>query len=156
VSGALLPLVLVDVLVVVVTSVAVGAAAPRWPDAWLGHDTFPLARLPWESVERYRRWGVAALARRLPELGALFGGSSKSQLPGTSPGELTAYLREVRRAEWVHWWSIAWSFVLFLFNPIGLAVAFVAAVTLGNLPFILILRNNRFRLQRILDRSDTP
>jgi len=155
VSGAP-PLVLVDVLVVVVTSVAVGAAAPRWPDSWLVRDTFPLARLPWESVQRYRRWGIAALARRLPELGSLFGGQSKSQLPGTSPIELEAYLREVRRAEWVHWWSIAWSFVLLLFNPPWLALAFIAAVTLGNLPFILVLRNNRFRLQRILDRSETP
>lgn len=142
-----------DVLVVVGTSVAVGAVAPRWPPSWLDHDTFPLVRMPWESVERYRRWGVTRLAARLPELGETFGGQSKSAIPGRSTAALKGYLREVRRAEWVHWWSIAWSFVLLLFNPFWLAAVFILAVTLGNLPFIIVLRNNRFRLQRILDRS---
>jgi hypothetical protein len=152
VSGVVL-LVLADVLVVVGTSVAVGAAAPRWPDAWLTNDTFPLARMPWETPRFYRRIGIARLGSRLPEMGEAFGGRSKASLPGRSAPELAAYLREVRRAEWVHWWSIAWSFVLLLFNPLWLAATFIGAVALGNLPFILVLRNNRFRLHRILDRS---
>ncbi len=147
-------LVLVDILVVVSLSVGVGASAPRWPDSWLGNDTFPLARWPWETAGFYRRLGVAQFARRLPEMGARFGGRSKAALPGTSASQLAGYLREVRRAEWVHWWSIALSFILILFNPWWLALAFVAVVTLGNLPFILVLRNNRFRLQRIIDRSN--
>jgi hypothetical protein len=146
-------LVVVDIVVVVGISIGVGAWAPRWPSSWLGHDTFPLARMPWESVGFYRRIGVARLARRLPELGAAFGGESKGQLPGSAPSDLARYLPEVRRAEWVHWLSIAGSFVLFAFNPWWLALAFVVAVTLGNLPFILVLRNNRFRIQRILDKD---
>lgn len=146
-------LVVVDIVLVVAISVGVGAWAPRWPDSWVGHDTFPLTRLPWETPAFFRRLGVPRLARRLPELGDTFGGTSKSALPGRSGEELNDYLREVRRAEWVHWLSVASPLLLFAFNPWWLALAFLVVVTLGNLPFILVLRNNRFRLQRILDKD---
>jgi len=91
--------------------------------------------------------------QRLPELGGTFGGESKAQLPGTTHDHLVDYLREVRRAEWVHWLSIAGSFVLLLFNPWWLALAFVIVVTAGNLPFLLVLRNNRLRIRRIIDKD---
>jgi Glycosyl-4,4'-diaponeurosporenoate acyltransferase len=146
-------LVVIDVVLVVAISIGVGAWAPRWRDSWVGHDAFPLTRLPWEKPTFFRRIGVARLSRRLPEMGATFGGESKSALPGRTAAELQGYLREVRRAEWVHWVSIASTLLLFAFNPWWLALAFVVVVTLGNLPFILVLRNNRFRLQRILDKD---
>ena len=146
-------LVVVDIVVVVAISIAVGAWAPRWPASWLGHDAFPLARLPWETSSFFRRLHVPALARRLPELGATFGGRAKDALPGRSAGDLSDYLREVRRAEWVHWLSIACTLVLFAFNPWWLALVFVVGVSIGNLPFILVLRNNRFRIMRILDKD---
>ena len=148
-----LALVAIDILVVVVVSIGTGALAPRWPASRLARDVFPLHLWPWESVGFYRRLGVPRLARRLPELGATFGGESKSQLPGSSSADMTAYLREVRRAEWVHWVSVASPVVLFLFNPWWLALAFVLVVTAGNLPFIAVLRNNRLRIQRIIDRN---
>ncbi len=148
-----LALVAVDIVVVVVVSIGVGAWAPRWPAAWLSRDTFPLYLWPWETVPFYRGLGVTWLARRLPERGGTFGGDSKSRLPGTSAREMEGYLREVRRAEWVHWWSIASSLVLALFNPWWLALAFILLVTAGNLPFIVVLRNNRLRLRRIIDRD---
>jgi hypothetical protein len=146
-------LVVTDIVVVLGISVGFGAWAPRWPASWLGHDTFPLALWPWESARFYRRLRVPQLARRLPELGATFGGQSKSALPGRTARELAPYLREVRRAEWVHWLSIAGSLVLFGFNPWWLALAFVVAVSLGNLPFVMVLRNNRVRIQRIIDKD---
>lgn len=151
----LVVLVVVDIVVVVTASIVVGAWAPRWPVSWLGHDTFPLTRMPWETPAFFRRIGAASLARRLPELGSTFGGASKSALPGTAARDLQGYLREVRRAEWVHWLSIASTLVLFIFNPWQLALVFVVGVAIGNLPFILVLRNNRFRLIRILDKAGT-
>jgi hypothetical protein len=146
-------LVAIDIVVVVLVSIGVGAWAPRWPDAWLDRDTFPLHLWSWESVARYRRLGIPRLARRLPELGSTFGGQSKSRLPGRSRTDMTAYLREVRRAEWVHWISITSTLLLFTFNPWWLALAFLVAVTAGNLPFIAVLRNNRLRIQSIIDRD---
>ena len=148
-----LALVAIDIVLVVLVSIGTGAVAPRCPDSWLTRDVFPLSLWPWESAAFYRRLGIPRLARRLPELGATFGGESKSQLPGLSPSALDAYLREVRRAEWVHWVSVASPLVLFLFNPWWLALAFLLVVTAGNLPFIAVLRNNRLRIQRIIDRD---
>lgn len=145
-------LVAVDIAWIVGFSVAVGAWAPHWPDSWLKRDRFPVCRLPGESVDGYRRLGVRRLARRVPEAGELFGGQSKSRLRGTSTDDLTAYLVEVRRAEWVHVWSVAGTLVLFAFNPWWLALAFVLAVLAGNLPFLLVLRNNRLRITEVVGR----
>ncbi|MDI1288621.1 MAG: hypothetical protein PSX37_01555 [bacterium] len=146
-------LIVVDILVVVVLSVLVGAIAPRVPALWLSTDTGPLLLNRAESASGYRRLGVPVLARRLPELGGLFGGESKASLTGYSADGLIAYAVEVRRAEWVHWMSIAAAFVLFAFNPWWLAALFVILVAIGNAPFILVLRNNRVRIRGILERD---
>jgi len=146
-------LIVIDIAVVVFLSILIGAVAPRVPSSWLASDAGPLLLLPVESAQTYRRWGVRALAGRLPELGALFGGESKASLPGVSAQALGEYLVEVRRAEWVHWASIVAAFVLFAFNPWWLATAFVVLVAVANAPFILVLRNNRLRIRGILERD---
>ena len=146
--------VVIDLVVVMGVSVLVGAWAPRWPDRWLSSDPFPLHRWPWETPEFFRRIRVTRWAPRLPELGSLFGGESKAALPGTDREALQRYLIEARRAEWVHWGSVLSSLLLFLISPWWLALAFVLVVTVGNLPFLVIVRNNRFRIQRILDREN--
>ncbi len=146
-------LIVVDIVVVVVLSVLIGAIAPRIPNRWLVADVGPLRLAPIESAQRYRTLGVPSLARRLPELGGLFGGESKASLTGYSADGLVAYAIEVRRAEWVHWMSIAAAFVLFAFNPWWLAALFVILVAIGNAPFILVLRNNRVRIRGILERD---
>lgn len=140
-----------DLVVVIAVSVLIGMTAPRWPSAWLERDALFLRRLPWETPAFFRGLRVTRWASRLPELGGTFGGQSKDTLPGSTTEALVAYLVEIRRAEWVHWGSVLGSLLLFTFNPWWLATAFVLAVSLGNLPFLLILRNNRFRIQRILD-----
>lgn len=140
-----------DLVFVIAVSVLIGMTAPRWPRTWLQSDALVLHRLPWETPTFFRRLRVTKWAARLPELGGTFGGQSKDTLPGRTAQALEAYLVEVRRAEWVHWGSVLGSLLLFTFNPWWLATAFVLAVSLGNLPFLLILRNNRFRIQRILD-----
>jgi hypothetical protein len=146
-------LVVADVAFVVIGSIAVGATAPRWPDRWLTSDPVPLRLMPWETAGFFRALRIPALSRRLPELGATFGGQSKSSLPGHETDDLMTYVVEVRRAEWVHWASIATTIPLFAVNPWWLALVFCVAVTLGNLPFILILRNNRRRLLSIIARN---
>lgn len=140
-----------DLVVVIAVSVLIGMTAPRWPRSWLQRDALVLHRLPWETPSYFRRLRVTRWAARLPELGGTFGGQSKDALPGSTTVALEGYLVEVRRAEWVHWGSVLSSLLLFTFNPWWLATAFVLAVSLGNLPFLLILRNNRFRIQRILE-----
>jgi hypothetical protein len=149
----LVRLIVIDILLVVGWSLVVGWTAPRWPDGWLKSDPFPLHLWPFERVARYRRLGVPALARRLPELGAAFGGASKAMLPGWSASDLRSYVLEVRRAEWVHWLSIAGCLPLALFNPWWLFLPFAAVVIVGNALFLLILRHNRLRLTCVLARQ---
>ncbi len=146
-------LIAIDIAYVVLISCAIGAISPRIPPAWLAADVGPLMLLPCESASAYRKRGVQTLIHRLPEWGEMFGGTSKATLPGTTPDDLVAYAIEVRRAEWVHWLSIVASLALFAFNPWWLATILVLLVTIGNLPFILILRNNRLRIRDILERN---
>lgn len=148
-------LVAFDVLVIALCSIVVGVIAPRVPSRWLDRDRGPLHLWSWETPTLYRRLGARWLAATLPEAGALFGGESKSALPGMRADALVAYAREVRRAEWVHWLSAASALLTFAFNPWWLALAFTIVVAGVNGVFIVVLRNNRLRIRRILDRSST-
>lgn len=144
-------LIVADIVTVAGLSVAIGATAPRWPARWLARDRFPLRLRPWETPAAYRRLGVPRLARRLPELGATFGGTSKARLPGRDAASLRAYLVEVRRAEWVHALSMLTWIPLAAFNPWWMTAAFAVIVTAVNLPFLAVLRHNRVRLARLVE-----
>ena len=148
-------LIVVDTLVVLIPSLIVGGWAPRWPSTWLQVDRGPLRLHGFETRDLYRHHGIARLARILPEGGAAFGGQSKKQLPGVTAVDLSGYLEEVRRAEWVHWWSLITWLPLVFFNPWWLGLAFALVVLIVNLIFIIVLRFNRMRLLSILARLGT-
>lgn len=148
-------LIAINVLVIVGISVGIGAWAPHWPASWLAADRFPLTVFWFEKAHHYRRFRVARLRARLPELGQVFGGVSKSALPGTDLASLDRYVQEVRRAEWVHILSCLSPLPLFLINPWWLALAFFIAVVFVNALFLIVLRHNRLRLlqvRRLRDR----
>lgn len=140
-----------DLAVVAVVTLAIGATASRWPRRWLSRDRGPLRLSCLDDERRYRGLGVHTLARRLPEAGGVFG-SSKRHLPGRSREALTDYLIEVRRAEWVHWLSLVGLVPLAVFNPLWLWTWFAAIAVAVNAPFVAILRYNRVRLLRLLER----
>lgn len=146
-------LIVLDVVVVVVWSVVVGATAPRWPTRWLQSDTGPLRLRSFDAPATYGRLRVRRWAARMPEAGAAFGGRSKRALPGRDPRDLAGYLIEVRRAEWVHWLSMLSIVPIALLSPWWLALAFGAVIVAVNLTFIVILRHNRIRLLALLRRS---
>ena len=148
----ILGMVTADLAVLIVLLGLIGGPAPRWPQRWLTHDVGPLRFLPFETPTFYRRLHVPWLARHLPEAGDIFGGESKSQLPGLDPAALQRYLVEIRRGEWVHWLSMpTWIVLIFLpWNTWGLIVLW-AFITVGiNLMFLSVLRYNRLRIERIL------
>ena len=145
--------VVIDIVVVVAGSIAIGAAAPRWPRHWLEADRGPLRLTRLDAPAAYRRIRIASLTRRRPELGGAFGGESKRRLPGTDPSSIESYLVEVRRAEWAHWGSCLTIVLIAIFNPWWLTLAFAGVVLGVNGAFILVLRHNRTRLLRILKRG---
>lgn len=139
-------LIALDIFIVAGVSIGVGAVAPRISGRFLRSDPFLLKRFPWESPAFFRSLRVAQLARTLPDMGATFGGESKSNVPGRTPADLDHYLVELRRAEWVHWISIVSWVPLAFFNPWWVTMLFAVIVISGNTMFLLILRRNRQRL----------
>lgn len=148
-------LVLLDAAAWTGLSAVVGLAAGRVPDRLLARDTW-LTRL--RAVEAGgRRWERLAVRRwkdALPEAGGLFGGTSKAHLAGR--GDVERQLLETRRGEWVHWVLLGCGPLFALWNPGWLASVMVAFGVASNLPFIAVLRFNRGRLLRIVDRARRP
>ena len=140
----------IDIAIIAGLSVLIGATAPRWPDRWFGGDSWATRPRRWETPRLYRRLGAAWLASRLPEFGEVFGGRSKSEVPGRDLASLEAYLMEVRRATWVHYLSMLTWLPLVFFNPWWLIVAGGVIAIVVNLPFLVILRGNNLRLSRMV------
>lgn len=135
-------------------SFAVGWWGARWPDARLEADG-PFTRLRgwersgawWQRHLRVQRW-----KDRLPEAGAFFGGTAKRHLPSRSDQGLEAFRRETVRAERVHWLILASTPVHLLWCRPTVALGMVAYGLVFNVPFIIVQRANRGRLDRILSR----
>lgn len=134
---------------------ATGYAAHRLSDRTLRRDGWLLRARPFETGGRFyrRRLRIHRWKDRLPEAGALFaGGLSKRHVPAYDEAGLQRFARETRRAELTHWWAM-WCGPLFaLWNPPLASVLLVAYGVLVNLPFVLIQRYNRFRIESLLAR----
>ncbi len=155
--GELIRLIVIDIAVVAGISILIGLIAPRLADRRLEHDRFLLRVWSWETPRRYRAFQVAWFAAHLPELGSVFGGESKSTIPGRDTTALQSYLREIRRAEIVHWVSFFTWMPLIFFNPWWLTLAFAIVVVTGNALFLMVLRFNRIRVTLLLNRRrDDP
>jgi glycosyl-4,4'-diaponeurosporenoate acyltransferase len=99
---------------------------------------------------RIKRW-----KDRLPEAGALFaGGFSKRDLTSHDRAHLERFAAETRRAEAVHWMILATVVVFPLFVVWYALIPNVIYALAANVPFIMIQRYNRARLERIIARLD--
>lgn len=132
-----------------------GYAAHRLPDRRLARDGWLLRQRRFEDGGRFyrRRLRIQRWKDRLPEAGALFaGGMSKRALPAYDAAGLELFARETRRAELGHWWALACGPVFVLWNPPLAAALLIGYGVVVNLPFILIQRYNRFRIEALLGR----
>jgi glycosyl-4,4'-diaponeurosporenoate acyltransferase len=146
--------VLVDVLAWGAFHTATGYAAHRLGDRRLSQDGWLLRPRRFESARWYRRrLRIHRWKDRLPEAGALFaGGLSKRHLPSYDVGGLQLFVRETRRAELAHWWALCCGPLFVMWNPPLAAGLLVGYGVVVNLPFIMIQRYNRLRLQGLLER----
>lgn len=132
-----------------------GYAAHRLGDERLSHDGWLLRQRSFENGGRwYRdRLRIHRWKDRLPEAGALFaGGMSKRELPAFDAAGLELFARETRRAELAHWWALLCGPLFALWNPPLATALLIAYGVLVNLPFVLIQRYNRFRIEALLAR----
>lgn len=151
-TAGLALLVIANIVCIAGLSILIGITAPRWPDRWFRESHGPLTwQVPGETAAFARanrgRWN-----QRLPELGSMFGGVSKRNLPGHDLASLRDYTTQVRRAEWVHLLSVLTFLPMVWINPWWLTVVFAAVAVLINLPFLVVLRHNRTRLERLIAR----
>lgn len=76
-------------------------------------------------------------------------GFSKDHLDDVSLDYLDEFIMETCRAEWNHTANCLFAVVLIALNGLAMALVLTFLLLLGNLPFALIQRYNRFRLQRL-------
>ncbi|MFF2089330.1 hypothetical protein [Paenibacillus sp. NPDC058174] len=88
---------------------------------------------------------------RLPEGSGLFKkGFSKKRLSSRDPSYYDKFALEARRGEWTHWLSMVPAPLFFLWNEQIFGWLMVGYGVIANLPFIMVQRYNRLRLERIL------
>jgi len=146
--------VLLSSVVWALTSVAVGLAATRWSLERLDRPG-PLTCLRgweqdgawWNRHLRVRRWRDA-----IPEAGSLFGGYSKQHLRSRRSEDLDRFRLETVRAERVHWLLLASALLHPIWCRPTVALGMLAFGVVANVPFIIVQRANRGRLQRLLRR----
>lgn len=76
-------------------------------------------------------------------------GFSKGHLDDVSVEYLDEFIMETCRGEWNHTVNCFYAVILFLINDLWLALVLTIALFVINVPFVLIQRYNRFRLQKL-------
>ena len=145
----------VDVMAWGAFHAATGYAAYRLDESRLSRDGWLLRQRRFEAAGRwYRRWlRIDRWKDKVPEAGGFFrGGVSKRHLPAYDPAGLELFVRETRRAELAHWWAMACGLLFVLWNSPLAATLLIGYGVVANLPFIVIQRYNRFRIQALLAR----
>jgi glycosyl-4,4'-diaponeurosporenoate acyltransferase len=147
--------VVVDVIAWGVFHAVTGYAAYRLDDSRLSRDGWLLRPRRFETGGRWyrRRLRIHLWKDKVPEAGGLFrGGVSKRRLPAYDEAGLQLFARETRRAELAHWWAMCCGLLFVLWNPPLAAGLLIGYGVVANLPFIVIQRYNRFRIQALLER----
>lgn len=135
-----------------------GFVTHHMPKRFFDHDTSLFRTRGFEDEGRfYRRYlFIHRWKDLLPEAGAVFaGGFAKRSFLVAGRGDrqyIQRFIAETRRAELTHWLPIVLSVTFFLWNPPAIAVWMPVYAVLTNLPFILVQRANRPRLQRLATR----
>jgi glycosyl-4,4'-diaponeurosporenoate acyltransferase len=147
--------IVVDVVAWGAFHAATGYAAHRLDESRLNGDGWLLRPRRFETAGRWyrRRLQIDRWKDRVPEAGDLFrGGVSKRHLPTYDVAGLQLFVRETRRAELAHWCAMGCGPVFVLWNPPLAAGLLIGYGVVVNLPFIVIQRYNRFRIQALIER----
>lgn len=107
----------------------------------------------WEQGGRWYRdkLKIQLWKDRLPQhIGK--GGFSKAHLTDVSIEYLDEFIMETCRGEWMHFTNCLCALIMLLINSLWVGIVFAVLVLLGNLPFAVIQRYNRFRLKILRKR----
>lgn len=108
---------------------------------------------PWEHGGRWYRDNlkIQVWKDKLPQyIGK--DGFSKKHLTDLSIDYLDEFITETCRGEWMHLKSCICAVVTLIINPLLVGVIVSSFILIGNLPFAIVQRYNRFRLQILRKR----
>jgi glycosyl-4,4'-diaponeurosporenoate acyltransferase len=80
------------------------------------------------------------------------GDFSKRHLKDLSINYLNMFIEETCRGEWMHMKNCICSVIVLIINPMLVGITASFLIIIGNLPFALVQRYNRFRLQVLKKR----
>lgn len=125
----------------------------RLPDRWFERKTPIRGPKLVKSREEhsYERMGIRLWKDRLPEGSSFFQGSfSKKSLSSRDPNYYEKFILEANRGEWTHWLSMLPAPLFFLWNEPLYGWIIIGYALIANVPFIVVQRYNRLRLERIV------
>lgn len=147
--------IIIDIAVWGLFHLGISSALFRMPTDWFANDTALTRIRHWErDGEIWQQlFGIKHWKDQLPDGASFFVSAfQKKRLTENSIRYLSRFVIESRRAEWSHWLLIPPSFLFFLWNPAWVGWFMVIYALAANVPFILIQRYNRPRLQRLLNK----
>lgn len=102
----------------------------------------------WQRLFCVKKWKGA-----VPDGARLFKfGYEKKALHGFDNDTLQRFAAETKRAELAHWLSILPAPLFFFWNPVWAGWVMILYALFFNVPFIIVQRYNRARLEMILER----
>jgi glycosyl-4,4'-diaponeurosporenoate acyltransferase len=124
-------------------------AARFCPRAWIyGQRSWEAGGSLYERLFRIKAWKGL-----LPDAAPWFpGGFAKKSLQGLDRDYLERFVRETCRGELVHWITMLWTPIFFLWNPAWACLVIIGYALAANVPCILAQRYNRIRFTKVLRR----
>ncbi|WP_188889504.1 glycosyl-4,4'-diaponeurosporenoate acyltransferase CrtO family protein [Paenibacillus radicis (ex Gao et al. 2016)] len=126
----------------------------KLPDCWFartGKDSSSRREMESRELRAYNRIGIRLWKDWLPEGSVLLKEAfSKRSLSSRHPHYYDKFALEAYRGEWTHWLCMVPAPLFFLWNEPLYGWAMVGYAVAANLPFIMVQRYNRFRLERII------
>lgn len=99
----------------------------------------------WQQLFRVKSWK----GRLIDGTAILKKGYGKKKLHGTRASDLIVFAAETKRAELTHWLSMVPAPLFFLWNPLWVGWVMILYAVMFNLPFIIVQRYNRGRIEAI-------
>ncbi len=116
--------------------------------AWFAIAAWERSGQLWQQLVAVKKWKA-----HIPDGASLFKfGYKKTTLPALDQDNLRLFADETKRAELTHWLSILPAPLFFIWNPIWAGWVMIGYALAFNLPFIIVQRYNRARLEVLLDR----
>jgi glycosyl-4,4'-diaponeurosporenoate acyltransferase len=146
--------ILLDIVMWAVIHVGVSYTVTRMPVRYFNPEAWLYKKRPWEKEGKLYEalFGVKTWKGLLPDGAAVFkGGFTKKKLKKNDDAYLERFLKETCRGELVHWITLFFAPIFFLWNLWWVGLIMIGYALIVNMPCIITQRFNRIRFRRIVE-----